>query len=239
MANVIFVNQRALLQSKYNNLTNLIKLWEKPNNTPVNQRYNYKKYWSVIEETEESNIKIQKFLILHMNILKKEQDRIGKINILLQNIKQLENNDISGLLEQLRKKYDKLDKIQNSIEEVVISNNEILEYINRNINVIKEEQDLISETNILINKMKKLLNANQVGYLQGISREEVNKNLPNEDDEIGQEFLKLHDQVYNERELINADLAKNNVGGKKRRMKSKTHKKSKNINKNTRKYIRN
>lgn len=239
MANVVFVNQRAQLTSKYNNLTQIIKIWEKPDNNAVNQRSNYNKYWSLIEETEESNTKIQQFLTLHMNIFKKEQDRIGKINTLLHNIQQLENNDISDFLEQMRKKYEKFDKIQNSIEEAITANNEILEYINRNINVIKEEQDLISETNILINKMKKILNADQVGYLQGISRaeiNEVNKNLPKEDDEVGKEAIKQHDESFNERELINADSAKNNVGGKKRRMRNKTHKKRKNKKRNTKRF---
>ena len=121
--------------------------------------------------------------------------------------------------------------------------NEDQEYINKNMNIIREaqeslqkQQELINEINELYDKMKKKLNENRKGTLQGIARQTIKENnvLPNDGDEIVQNVL---EQPYSEAEDINRN--RNNIGGKNRRIKNKTHKKRKNKNKMSRRFIRN
>ena len=61
-----------------------------------------------------------------------------------------------------------------------------------------------------------------------------NNILPNEGDVIAQNVL---DQPYDEAEGIERNRINNNIGGKKRRIKNKTHKKNKNKNKKSRRFI--
>ena len=102
------------------------------------------------------------------------------------------------------------------------------EYINKQKDILQEQQELIDKINVLYDEMKKKLNKIQIGTLQELSGQTIAENnmLPNEGDEIGQHVLDLH-QSYN------------NIGGKKRRIKNKTHKKRKNKNKKSRRFIRN
>lgn len=145
--------------------------------------------------------------------------------------------------EEIRDRYD---LYRNMIEDREIYINESQEYINKNKDIIRKEQDslqkqqeLINEINILYDKMKKKLNENRIGTLQGIAGKTINKNniIPNEGDVIAQNVLDLH-QSYNEAEDIERNR-NNNIGGKKRKIKNKTHKKRNNKNKKTRRFIRN
>ena len=113
------------------------------------------------------------------------------------------------------------------------------EYLNKQKVILQKQQELIDKINILYDEMKKTLNENQIGFLKGLAGQTIQKNniISNEGDEIGQHVLDLH-QSYNEAQDIKR-YRNNNIGGKKRRIKNKTHKKRKNKNKKSRRFIRN
>lgn len=113
------------------------------------------------------------------------------------------------------------------------------EYLNKQKNILQKQQELIDKINILYDVMKKKLNEIQIGTLKELAGQTIKKNniIPDEGDEIGQHVLDLH-QSYNEPEDIERNR-NNNIGGKKRRIKNKTHKKRKNKNKKSRRFIRN
>jgi len=108
------------------------------------------------------------------------------------------------------------------------------EYLNKQKVILQKQQEEIDKINILYDEMKKKLNEIQTGNLKELAGQTIKKNniIPNEGDEIGQHVLDLH-QSYNEA----AGNRNNNIGGKKRRIKNKTHKKRKNKNKNSRRFI--
>ena len=106
----------------------------------------------------------------------------------------------------------------------------------KNMDILEEQQKLIDEINKLYDEMKKTLSENKTGSLHGLMKESINKDniLPNEGDEIAKNVL---EQQYDEAERI--ARYRNDIGGNKRRIKNKTHKKRKNKNKKSRRFIRN
>ena len=143
--------------------------------------------------------------------------------------------------EEIRDKYD---LYWNMIEDRETFINKVQEYINKNMYIIQaaqeslqKQQELINEINELYDKMKKKLNESRKGTLQGLTRQTIKESelLPNDEDEIGKNAL---EQPYSEAEDIQRNR-NNNIGGKKRRIKNKTHKKRKNKNKKSRRFIRN
>lgn len=242
MAHVTFVNILPILETKYKRLQKINVLWENPDNTPEKIRAKYEEFWTNLEEQETATNEIQEYLNSSINIIKQEQDVLDKINTLLhfiQNVLNANSDNKEGFMKQTIKKYD---KIRNHIKESETTNNEIQKYLNINMGFIQKEQDVIDKINIIISKTKQLLNNDRVSVLHQITRKvisEKNENLPNTNDEIGKEAIRIHDTTFNERKHINNYTARNNVGGKKRRSKNKTHKNRKTKNKKSRKYFRN
>ena len=158
-------------------------------------------------------------------------------------------NEFANLTpEQIRDKsnatWDMIEDRESFIKEdqEYINKNMVLlqneqESINKNKDILQEQQDLIDKINKLYDELKKKLNNNQIGSLQGLARTSIKKNnvVANEGDVTAQYVL---DEPYDEFTDVNRN---NNIGGKKRRIKNKTHKKRKNKNKNkkSRRFNRN
>jgi len=148
---------------------------------------------------------------------------------------------------ELRAKYDGYwnmiedrESFINIDQEYINKNMDLLrekqESIKKNMDILEKQQELIDKINILYNEMKQKLSENKTGSLHGLMRETTKKDniLPNEYDVIAKNVL---EQPYDEAERI--ARYRDYIGGKKRRIKNKTHKKRKNKNKKSRRFIRN
>jgi len=166
--------------------------------------------------------------------------------------------DKTDHLEELSREPDKIRGIKYDQYWTMIEDREYFinihqEYINKNMDllrekqettkknmdILEEQQELIDKINKLYDEMKKKLNENKTGSLQGLMRQSIKENnmSPNEGDEVGRNVL---DQPYDEGKHLER-IRNNNIGGKKKRIKNKTYKKRKNKNKNkkSRRFIRN
>ena len=193
--------------------------------------FRYDIYWEAIEAREP--------------LIKQDQEYLNKQKVILQKQQVLTNKNMDALRENqesTKKNMNIPQKQQESTNEYINQSMDMIrkdqKSINKKMDILQKQQEKIYEINILYDKMKKKLSEIQIGTLEALIRGNKKKILLNNDDEIG---LTVFNQYHNERDDItrnrNRIKPNNTTGGKKRRIKNKTHKKNK--IKKSRRFIRN